>query len=87
MIDGTPSLNMSHATTSGVTRYAMSGATFSNVTVYTNRATSCGVTQLLVVPRSLTQQKGLVLENIVWDGLFLNFSLKRVKNKKFKAAG
>jgi hypothetical protein len=43
----------------------MSDAIFSNATVYISRSTSCGVTQLLVVPRSLTRLKGLVLRNIV----------------------
>jgi hypothetical protein len=63
LITGTPSLKpvanpsrhgfMSHATPCGTTRSAMSHTTFSNTAVYTSRATSCGVTQLLVAPQSL----------------------------------
>jgi hypothetical protein len=63
LITGTPSLKpvanksrhrfMSHATPCGVTRSTMSHTTFSNASVYTSRATSCGVTQLLVAPQSL----------------------------------
>jgi hypothetical protein len=36
-----------------------SHATFSNATVDISRATSCGVTQLLVAPRGLARPKGL----------------------------
>jgi hypothetical protein len=38
----------SRATQRGVTPSATSDATFSNATVYISRATSCGVTQVLV---------------------------------------
>jgi hypothetical protein len=62
----------------------MSAMNFSNATVYTSRATSCGVTQLLVAPRSLARPKVLVLANIVWGGLFLKFYFKKdLKIKKF----
>jgi hypothetical protein len=62
----------------------MSAMTFSNATVYTSRATSRGVTQLLVAPRSLARPKELVLSNIVWGELFLKFYFKKVKKiKKF----
>jgi hypothetical protein len=50
---------------------------FSNATVYTSRATSRGVTQLLVAPRSLARPKGLVLANIVWGELFIKFYFKK----------
>jgi hypothetical protein len=61
--------------------------TFSNATVYTSRATSCRVTQLLVAPRSLARPKGIILANIDWGGLFFKFSFKKdfKKNKKFLA--
>jgi hypothetical protein len=68
---------VSHATPCGATRSAMSAMTFSNATVYTSRATSCGVTQLLVAPRSLARSKRLVLANIVWGELFLKFYFKK----------
>jgi hypothetical protein len=48
---------VSPATPYVATQPAMSTTTFSNDTVYTSRATSCGVTQLLVAPRSLAWQK------------------------------
>jgi hypothetical protein len=65
---------------------AMSAMIFSNVTVYTSRATSYvytsratsyGVTQLLVAPRSLARPKRLVLANIDWGVLFLKFYFKK----------
>jgi hypothetical protein len=62
----------------GATRSAMSVMTFSNITVYTRRATSCGVTRLLVAPQSLARPKELVLGNIVLSGLFLTFNFKKV---------
>jgi hypothetical protein len=52
---------VSHATPCGATRSVMSAMTFSNATVYTSRATSRGVAQLLVAPRSLARPKGLIL--------------------------
>jgi hypothetical protein len=55
----------------------MSAMTFSNAAVYTSRAMSYGVTQLLVAPRSLAQPKVLVLANIDWGGLFLKFYFKK----------
>jgi hypothetical protein len=64
-------------------RSAMSAMTFSNVTVYTSRATSRDVTQLLVAPRSIARPKGLVLANIVWGELFLKSYFKK-GFKKFK---
>jgi hypothetical protein len=67
----------SHATPCGATRSAMSAMTFSNATVYTSRATSYGVTQLSVAPRSLARPKWLVLANIDWGGLFLKFYFKK----------
>jgi hypothetical protein len=70
---------VSHATPCDATRSAMSAMTFSNATVYTSRATSYGVTQLSVAPRSLARPKGLVLANIDWGGLFLKFYFKKVK--------
>jgi hypothetical protein len=68
---------VSHATPRGATRSAMSVITFSNTTVYTSRATSCGLTQLLVAPWSLARPKGLVIANIVWGELFLKFYFKK----------
>jgi hypothetical protein len=72
MIAGTPNWEpmpdsqfVSHATPCGATRSAMSAMTFSNTTMYTSRAMSCGVTQLLVALRSLERPKELVLANIV----------------------
>jgi hypothetical protein len=41
---------MSRAMQCGVTPFATSDATFSNTTVDISRATSCGVTQVLVAP-------------------------------------
>jgi hypothetical protein len=67
---------------------SLSAMTFSNATVYTSHATSCGVTQLLVVPRSLARPKGLLLANIVWGELFLKFYFKKdSKIKKFSTCG
>jgi hypothetical protein len=51
--------------------------TLSNATVYTSRATSRDVTQLLVAPRSLARSKGLVFANLVWGELFLKFYFKK----------
>jgi hypothetical protein len=48
----------------------MSPMIFSNATVYTGRATSFAVTQLLVVSRSLARPKRLDFGNIVWVGYF-----------------
>jgi hypothetical protein len=73
MIAGTPSWERMP----GSAGSAMSTMTFSNATVYISRATSCGVTQLLVMPRSLTRPKVLVLANIVWGELFLKFYFKK----------
>jgi hypothetical protein len=44
---------MSHATSSDATQSAMSATAFSNVTVYPSRATTCGMTQLLVASSSV----------------------------------
>jgi hypothetical protein len=62
----------SHATLCGVTPSATSDATFSNATVDISRATSCGVTQVLVAPRGLAWPKGL-LGILVGVGLILKF--------------
>jgi hypothetical protein len=56
--------------TGSAIRSALSPVTFSNATVDTSRITSCGVTQLLVAPRSLARPKVLVLGNIVWVSYF-----------------
>jgi hypothetical protein len=57
----------------GVTTFATSHATFFNATVNISRATSCGVTQLLVAPRGLARPKGLLLGILVGVGLVLKF--------------
>jgi hypothetical protein len=44
---------MSRTMQCGVTPFATSDATFSNATVDISRATSCGVTQVLVATRGL----------------------------------
>jgi hypothetical protein len=51
----------------------MSHATFSNATVDISRATSCGVTQVLVAPQGLARPKGLLLGILVGVGLVLKF--------------
>jgi hypothetical protein len=61
------------ATKCGVTPSATSDATFSNATVDISRATSCGVTQILVAPRGLARPKGLLLGILVAVGLVLKF--------------
>jgi hypothetical protein len=48
-------------------------ATFSNATVDNSRATSRGVTEVLVAPRGLARQKGLLLGILVGEGLVLKF--------------
>jgi uncharacterized protein YcgL (UPF0745 family) len=58
---------------------ATSAATFPNVTVYISRVTSCDVTQLLVVPRSLARPKVLLLGNLVGEELLLKNEIKKVK--------
>jgi hypothetical protein len=63
-----------HATHRGVTHVqcgVTSDATFSNTTVDISRATSCGVTQVLVAPRGLVRPKGLLLGILVGVGLVL----------------
>jgi hypothetical protein len=52
----------SRATQCDVTPSATSDATFSNATVDISRATSCGVTQVLVTSRGLADQKGYFLK-------------------------
>jgi hypothetical protein len=63
----------------GVTPSTTSDATFSNATVDISRATSCGVTQILVASRGLARPKGLLLGIFVDEGLVLNFRLKKFK--------
>jgi hypothetical protein len=48
-----------------VTPSATSDATFSNAIVDISRATSCGVTQVLVTPQSLARPKGIFLGILV----------------------
>jgi hypothetical protein len=43
---------------------------FNNIT-YMSHAISYGVTQVLVMPRTLARPKGLVLKILVWEVLFL----------------
>jgi hypothetical protein len=50
---------------SGVTQSSTLDLTFSDATVYMSRATSNGVTQVLVVPRTLARPKGLVCKILV----------------------
>jgi invasion protein IalB len=59
----------SHATQCGVTTSATLDATFSKAIMDISRATSCGVTQVLVAPRGLTRPKGLLLGILVGVGL------------------
>jgi hypothetical protein len=54
-----------------VTPSATSDATFSNATVDISRATSCGVTQVLVAPWGLARPKGLLIGILVGVGLVL----------------
>jgi hypothetical protein len=61
------------ASSSGVTPFATSDATFSNAIVDISRATSCGVTQVLVAPRGLAGPKGLLLAILVGEELVLKF--------------
>jgi hypothetical protein len=61
------------ATHYGVTQSATSDATFSNAIVDISRATSCGVTQILVTPWGLARPKGLLLAILVREGLILKF--------------
>jgi hypothetical protein len=61
----------------GVTPSATSDATFSNTTVDISRATSCGVTQVLVAPQGLAGPKGLLLGILVGVGLVLKFEIKK----------
>jgi hypothetical protein len=56
---------------------ATSDATFSNATVDISRTTSCGVTQVLVVPRGLARPKGLLIRILVGLGLVLKFYIKK----------
>jgi invasion protein IalB len=58
----------SRATQCGMTTSATSDATFSNAIVDISRATSCGVTQVLVAPRGLARPKGLLLAILVGWG-------------------
>jgi hypothetical protein len=59
-----------------VTPSATSDATFSNTTVDISRATSCGVTQVLVAPRVLARPKGVLLGILVGEGLVLKKNIK-----------
>jgi hypothetical protein len=68
---------VSHAKLCGATMPATSAATFPNVTVYISRVTSCDVTQLLVVPRSLARPKVLLLGNLVGEELLLKNEIKK----------
>jgi hypothetical protein len=45
--------------------------------MHISRATSCGMTQLLVAPRGFARPKGLLLGNIVRCGSFLKFQIKK----------
>jgi hypothetical protein len=62
----------SDVTQCGVTPSVTSDATFSNATVDISRATSCGVTQVLVAPRVLARHQ---------KSYFLNFSCGGVNFK------
>jgi hypothetical protein len=62
----------SRATHYGVTPSATSDVTFFNTTVDISRATSCGVTQILVTPRAWRDQSATSC-NLVWEGLILKF--------------
>jgi hypothetical protein len=61
----------SRATQCDVTPSATSDTTFSNTTVDISRATSCGVTQVLVALRGLARPKELLLGILVGVGLVL----------------
>jgi hypothetical protein len=52
-----------------VTPFATLDATFSNATVDISRATSCGVTQVLVAPRGLARPKWLLVGILVGGGV------------------
>jgi hypothetical protein len=62
-----------HATQCGVTPFATSHATFSNATMDISRATSCGVTQVLVAPRGLARPKEVLFGILVGVRLVLKF--------------
>jgi hypothetical protein len=73
MRSGTPSLGRVYIGSRHSAWHAMSDATFSNATVDISRATSCGVTQVVVTPRGLARPKGLLLGILVGVGLVLKF--------------
>jgi hypothetical protein len=61
----------------GVTPSATSDATFVNAIMDISRATSCGVTQILVASWGLARPKGLFLAILVGEGLVLKFYIKK----------